>query len=484
MEKKKSQLPIDLQLYQFRLSGETGYADCIDIAIERLKLLHMIHQMKIDKNELKLEEQLSYLIQLLKSTGDSTFLRLLQSKGHLVDDIMNDRKKDYMSFFFLSWAMCTTDNDLIVQWWYEGELLLFKLRALSLDDRGVYNFVHINKLPYEILCQTEAQLLWLKGSEFYGENLCDTTFFFEVPRTYVRHLVRQRLVLHRGDIALLSAPLLRCELYPYYSDILIVHWADSLAFVESEEAKSETVRKVIEVVKINFGDLPNIDAQLALFKPTDTAENMCCSLSNSNIDEIAINLFPPCMLKIHEKLRKNHHLSYFHRLQLTTFLKNIGMSKENVDFYLRNEFTKKIEDKKFTSEYVYNIKHTYGLVGKMVPYPPRACKFICQDPNNFHDGNGCSFVGDIEDLHLKMKKENIPEKKINTIKKCAANGDYSVACSKYFAAKYNCKEPPPMKYPVNYVKLSIEERNGPSPPPEPSSSTSTSTSTHESSKKL
>lgn len=115
------------------------------------------------------------------------------------------------------------------------------------------------------------------------------------------------------------------------------------------------------------------------------------------------------MQTIHERLRKKHHLKYFNRIQLTTFLKNIGMSFEDVVLYLRNEFTKKMTDQKFDREYLYNVKHIYGLVGRKVPYPPNACKFLLKDPSAFGESNCCSFVDDIEDLHKKMCRENIPE---------------------------------------------------------------------------
>lgn len=45
-----------------------------------------------------------------------------------------------------------------------------------------------------------------------------------VPTKEVRHLIRRRLVLHRGDKALLTPSLLRSELDNCYSDILKAHW--------------------------------------------------------------------------------------------------------------------------------------------------------------------------------------------------------------------------------------------------------------------
>jgi hypothetical protein len=39
------------------------------------------------------------------------------------------------------------------------------------------------------------------------------------------------------------------------------------------------------------------------------------------VDDVARKHFPPCMLNLYERLKRDHHLKHFGRLQLGLFLK-------------------------------------------------------------------------------------------------------------------------------------------------------------------
>jgi DNA primase large subunit len=49
----------------------------------------------------------------------------------------------------------------------------------------------------------------------------------------------------------------------------------------------------------------------------------------------------------------------------------VGLSIEEAIVFWRKAFSAKMADDKWAKEYLYNIKHQYGLVGKMANYPAR-----------------------------------------------------------------------------------------------------------------
>lgn len=105
------------------------------------------------------------------------------------------------------------------------------------------------------------------------------------------------------------------------------------------------------------------------------------------IDDLARKHFPLCMRMLHNNLREDSHLKHQGRLQYGLFLKVglwvmlchvlnsmvqvIGLSIEEAMAFWKQAFSKKTNDEKFRKEYEYNIKHSYGLVGKMANYPAR-----------------------------------------------------------------------------------------------------------------
>jgi len=104
------------------------------------------------------------------------------------------------------------------------------------------------------------------------------------------------------------------------------------------------------------------------------------------IDDLARKHFPLCMRMLHNNLREDSHLKHQGRLQYGLFLKVrlgvivfdrlssiqiLGLSIEEAMAFWKRAFSRKINDEKFRKEYEYNIKHSYGLVGKMANYPAR-----------------------------------------------------------------------------------------------------------------
>lgn len=122
------------------------------------------------------------------------------------------------------------------------------------------------------------------------------------------------------------------------------------------------------------------------------------------VDDVAKRHFPPCMRHLYEKLKGEHHLKHFARLQLGLFLKvsgqsgdarwgawlhrltlgsvqdeelllirgqGIGLPLDEAVVFWRRMYGSTMSDDKFNKEYKYNIRHGYGQEGKRTNYPPK-----------------------------------------------------------------------------------------------------------------
>ena len=115
-------------------------------------------------------------------------------------------------------------------------------------------------------------------------------------------------------------------------------------------------------------------------------------ISLANIDFLAKQSYPPCMLSLHGALRGNHHLKHFGRLQYGLFLKGIGLTLEESLHFWKAEFVKgAIDGDKFDKQYAYNIRHSYGKEGKRADYTPWSCKRVINNKPGVGEYHGCPF---------------------------------------------------------------------------------------------
>lgn len=139
--------------------------------------------------------------------------------------------------------------------------------------------------------------------------------------------------------------------------------------------------------RINFliGNLHNI------YTGKDYGQVNSAKVSLSSLDLYARDHFPLCMKYVYGILKSNHHLKHESRLQLGLFLKGIGLTYEDSLAFWRNEFTKKMDSEKFEKGYVYNIKHTYGLVGQRTNYSAYSCIKIISTNVGPGEHHGCPY---------------------------------------------------------------------------------------------
>lgn len=99
--------------------------------------------------------------------------------------------------------------------------------------------------------------------------------------------------------------------------------------------------------------------------------------------------FPLCIKGILQKFRTNNHLKYFDRQTLCLFFKDIGLPIQTTIDFFKSNF--KCSYEKFNREYLYSIRHNYGLEGRRAVYGSFTCNKLfglANDPNSF----GCPFI--------------------------------------------------------------------------------------------
>lgn len=149
------------------------------------------------------------------------------------------------------------------------------------------------------------------------------------------------------------------------------------------------------------------------------------------------NLFPPCMKGIMEQFKKQRHLKYNDRQALCLYLKNIGMPINDTIQFFRTNFN--VPPDVFNKEYLYAIRHNYGLEGKRANYQSFTCQKLIKLSMDSHSF-GCPFSSNHE---FRNKYTDIEDLGVNPLTCCAEFGAQTTG--KVFNE--------PFSTPVEYFKL-------------------------------
>lgn len=80
-----------------------------DLAIERLKLLRILEQAAVKYPKILSDEWKTHIIDELNVAGLKHFVRLLRGNGD-EEQLMNARRRDYLSHFILRFAYCRSED--------------------------------------------------------------------------------------------------------------------------------------------------------------------------------------------------------------------------------------------------------------------------------------------------------------------------------------------------------------------------------------
>lgn len=168
--------------------------------------------------------------------------------------------------------------------------------------------------------------------------------------------------------------------------------------------------------------------------------------------------YPLCIQAIISRLKERHHIKYNDRQTLCLFLKDCGMSLENCISFFKNNFN--VSPDIFNKEYLYSIRHNYGLEGKRANYPCFNCSKIA---NLAVDNKSlCPFIKDGSD-GKKMIIESYPELDIEDVYNTPS---YTQRCKNMLEHLSNSKFDVPIISPIRYYTLfkksktqNIDEKN-------------------------
>lgn len=180
--------------------------------------------------------------------------------------------------------------------------------------------------------------------------------------------------------------------------------------------------------------------------PVNSLNSSTNILLSKNVDSMSL-LFPPCMLNLHQQLRRKHRLSHTQRFHYSLFLKDIGMPIEEAINFWQLEYCQAPNGthscchnwERDEKKYLYGIRHMYGLEGCRKNYASVNCQRIQSTDSTCSEG-GCPFkvfetsrMNEILDIDCNaMLASNINELKLKH--------RYTSACILFMQNKYRCSE--------------------------------------------
>ncbi|GLG98482.1 DNA primase large subunit [Gryllus bimaculatus] len=413
-----AELSRDLQLYTIPPSFIVPLAEVYRSVTERLEVLRILQHTLPKVLAKNVEDQKSAVLQQLQKQGLITYAKLLVSCGHgETGVVIKERTADYVSHFFLRLIYSQSENWR--HWFLNRELELFRLRFHSLNAEGVTNFLEEYGLWFTPISDEEKKSMMhnlLTSTANMSQADVATTTFFKVPYIDVLDLISDRKVYMSGGYAFIpfkDITSVFCTLFKNH----LCRALEELSVSDVEEVKSDE----------RFQPLIG-HAEWFLHKTNNSGETV---VAEEDLDALSQESFPPCMRQLHESIRKTHHAKHGARLQYGLFLKGIGLPLEESIKFWKTELTKIMTREK--KEYLYSIRHSYGQEGRRVSYTPYSCAKILSETIGIGDCHGCPFKhNSAQILKNRFESYGIPPSGLQIIMNLVFEGQYQLACSKYF----------------------------------------------------
>ncbi|KIH58777.1 Eukaryotic-type DNA primase, large subunit [Ancylostoma duodenale] len=436
----------NLQMYAVPPSEEISIEEFDDIAIERVKALKVVEDVKErytwGSNEFKvaMTRELSKVMPIAAGTC-------------MAVDVEQARRRDVIGHFILRLAFCRSPES--TKWLVTQEVDLFRFRFLNESQTRILKFLKENDINLEVVDKSEQEELMADLAASCGLSIDQTieTDFWKVDFTSALELVRRRRVLVRRGYA-----------YVPFDDLVVIVSAMLRANMTAAMARAF---KHLAVVEEEGRLLPRLArlANNAYSGKQYAGKESDGKVTRHMIDQLCASSFPPCMRQIHHRLRGDHHLRHGARRQYGLFLKAIGLSLDEAMMFMREEFTKKIDSDKFEKQYAYNIRHMYGKEGRRVEYPAFPCStIILSNPPAAGDCHGCPFKHlDHQLLAQRLEKDGLNRNQVNQIVNYSKASAYDKACTRFFEYSHKMDEGALgqlITHPNSYYELSQEVLSG------------------------
>eukprot|EP01125_Pyxidicula_operculata_P020534 TRINITY_DN7608_c0_g1_i1.p1 TRINITY_DN7608_c0_g1~~TRINITY_DN7608_c0_g1_i1.p1 ORF type:complete len:466 (-),score=86.95 TRINITY_DN7608_c0_g1_i1:189-1586(-) len=380
-------------------------------AIDRLKVLKEIDNLKL--RGCKSEEFLNRMSVVL-----TKYLYIPRSEND--PSFYESVRKDVVSHFTLRLAYCKPNDR---QWFISQERELLKIRLQTEPDANLEKIIEQNGLNFVTLQESEYKqirhlLNETSRSDGFSSEADNHKAFYKVPFEDAGELIQKRSVFLKGGFAYVHRRRLLTIILTQYR----AHLSQCLARAYKQMPVWSEDRRIFGLTESLPKEYLGRD-----YVPVQNKDE----ISLSQLDSLAEQSMPLCMRQLHVYLRKNHHLKHGGRLQYGLFLKGLGISLEKSLEFWRDEFTK--GGRNFEKDYEYNIKHSYGTVGKRTSYTPYACQKIINMEVSGDTTHGCPYKhNDKNTLRNLLKQKGLVAGEISVVIGLVEQYHYMEACKSVF----------------------------------------------------
>ncbi|KAM0680740.1 DNA primase large subunit [Glugoides intestinalis] len=318
-------------------------------------------------------------------------LKVLKKFENNIKDasLLQSLKEDYDSHFCLK--LICAQSKWSANWFVTQETRLFRYRAMQ-NQQETRHFLADKVWPHLNVTKD------IESSTFYD------------PKVNNKKVFNQEIKVHFTKCSEIMAKRTEEMVFGYFKleeDVLI-------SFL------TEIFRAWLEKQMNDLYEKGVLESDERLTKLNETIFSLEASnKENANIDDILskIEYFPLCIKGLLAKLNTQKHLKYNDRQTLCLFLKDIGMELNECIEFFRKSFNCTLEQ--FNKQYLYNIRHNYGLEGKRANYHSFTCSKIIGSSN---DGSsfGCPFINNHEFVRINCDIEDLSK---DALKCCGKVGE-------------------------------------------------------------
>ncbi|KAN0033558.1 hypothetical protein ACTFIV_000019 [Dictyostelium citrinum] len=329
--------------------------------------------------------------------------------------------KDEISHYCLRLAMCDSEDR---NWFITAESILLANRLNQSDLSPIitsfkgFGWSPVSQEEYN---QYEDDLNYLVKKANLNLSEVNNTHFYKLPFQDIPKLIDTK-----------KAIIIKGEAYIYTSNFkdMIIHTYKNYLNFAMDRVRADKTR-----IKEEFPEL--IQFFKTIPRPGDGTSKPQFGnnkqIRKEDVPPLSKTSFPMCMKVMYDSLVDSNRLKYEGRLQFGTFLKAIGLPYDEAINFWRMAFSKRVSNTEFDKEYLYNIRHNYGLEGKSTNYSPYSCSKIISKIPNAGDGqiHGCPYVLSLEKLEQKLLDLGIDDfQRIQILE--ATKTSPNVACTKHF----------------------------------------------------
>lgn len=401
---RSNEYPHRLSLYSTPPLSEITIDEFESWAIDRLRVLTEVEAMQA-RGETEASSALRKVIDK----------HLPLSPNNSTRDISEERRKDHYSHYILRLLFCRSP-DLRARF-VRMEKGLFKLRFNSddLEDRDQFlkslDFGW-QTVPANEVAQLQPEISWSEKDKVGGE-------FIKLDFTQVPDLVQRRQVFIREGYAYVPVSLQKELVFDEFAKRLLT----------ALEATARALPRLDEDDRIH--PLLKYLEEEGLPSSNDGMIRSAGDFKAEDVDSLAKSHFPLCMRHMHLTSRAGNHAKYDVRTQYGAFLRGIGLNVEEAVKLWRSIFKNKGEDE-FNKQYLYNIRHLYGLEGSRKPTNAPNCVQLGKSTSPGE--HGCPFSKFAPERLLEsLKSMGITDVQEQAdIKDKLKNSHYHLACTRVY----------------------------------------------------